>query len=70
MLIYMTTPLPFCLVGVIIGEMENRGEKNGKKIVFLVVWLRGKNERKVVVLSIFHPDPQKCNIYNEERKHD
>ena len=21
----MTTPLPFCLVGVIIGEMENRG---------------------------------------------
>ena len=34
-----------CLFGVILGWMENEGEKSGEKIMFLVVWLRVEKRR-------------------------
>ena len=34
------------LIGVIIVEMENDGEKSGEKIIRKSVWLRGENERE------------------------
>ena len=38
-------PLRLCLVGVILGRMENEGEKSGEKMMFLVVWLRVEKRR-------------------------
>ena len=34
-----------CSVGVILGRMENKGEKSGEKMMFLVVWLRVEKRR-------------------------
>lgn len=39
-------PLRAYLVGVIIGKMKNRREKNAKKVVGDGVWLGEKSERK------------------------
>ena len=39
------TTLRLCLFGVILGRIENEGEKSGEKMMFLVVWLRVEKRR-------------------------
>lgn len=52
-----------CLVGVIIGRMENGGGKSGEKMVSMVVWLRGKRGWILVGFKSFLLEPTKTQSH-------
>lgn len=68
---YRVITLRVHLVGGDIGRIENRGEKSGKKIDFIGVWLERKGGWKIggaYVFSLMAYQNSICSICEENRE--